>query len=80
MSISGSEIEQNIYLETLFENAKEQNYKFISWWAHRDYDALWETFPPDLLDVGQLWRNTGLLDESGNERLSKTTWTNNLNN
>ena len=74
VSINGTEIEQNIYLETLFENAKEQNYEFITWWAHRDYDALWETFPPDLLDVGQLWRDTGLLNENGNERLAKSTW------
>ncbi|WP_298898828.1 glycosyl hydrolase 53 family protein [uncultured Psychroserpens sp.] len=80
LSIDGTEIEQNIYLETLFENAQEHNYEFIIWWTHRDYDALWETFPVELLDVGQLWRDTGLLDESGNERLSKTTWSHFLNN
>jgi len=76
VSINGNEIEQNSYLQTLLENAQAQNYEFIIWWAHRDYDALWETFPTELQDVGQLWRDSGLLDENGNKRLSKTTWNN----
>ncbi|HKK61971.1 MAG TPA: hypothetical protein VJ951_05395, partial [Bacteroidales bacterium] len=74
LSISGNEVEQNSYLETLLTNAQEQNYEFVIWWAHRDYDALWETFPPELKDIGKLWRDTGLLDEDGNERVSYTTW------
>jgi len=74
ISIDGNNIEQNRYLETLFENAFQQRYKFVIWWAHRDYDALWETFPEELKDLGQLWRDTGLLDEDGVHRLSKTTW------
>ncbi len=79
LSIGGTEIEQNIYLETLLENAQEQNYEFVIWWAHRDYDALWEVFPMELRDIGQLWRDSGLLDENGNERVSKTTWDTYLN-
>ncbi len=78
LSINGTEIEQNLYLECLLENAQEQNYEFVIWWTHRDYDALWETFPPELKDIGQLWRDSGLLDENGNERLSITTWNNHL--
>ncbi|MHA7057207.1 glycosyl hydrolase 53 family protein [Aquimarina sp. M1] len=74
IAIQGTEMEQNLYLETLLENAQEQNYEFVIWWTHRDYDALWETFPAALKDIGQLWRDSGLLDENGSERLSKTTW------
>ncbi|SRR6056297_595502 len=74
VSISGNEVEQNSYLKTLLTNAKEQNYEFVIWWTHRDYDALWETFPPEVKDIGKLWRDTGLLDEDGNERVSYTTW------
>ncbi len=74
LSIIGNESEQNIYLETLLKNAQKQNYEFIIWWGFRDYDALWETFPEELKDLGQLWRDTGLIDENGNERQSKTTW------
>ena len=78
ISTPGTEIEQNLYLETLFENAREQNYEFVIWWTYRDYDALWETFPDELKDIGQLWRDSGLLDENGNERLSKSTWNTHL--
>ncbi|MCA1763102.1 MAG: hypothetical protein LC664_08940, partial [Flavobacteriales bacterium] len=74
LSISGSEAEQNIYLETLLENAQQRDYEFVIWWAHRDYDALWETFPSEVSDLGRLWRDTGLLDEAGDERLAWNTW------
>jgi hypothetical protein len=74
IAIAGNDVEQNSYLETLLTNAQEQDYEFIIWWAHRDYDALWETFPEELQDLGKLWRDTGLLDENGNERLSYNTW------
>jgi len=66
--------EQNAYLETLLANAQKNNYMFVIWWAHRDYDALWEVFPNELKDIGKLWKDTGLLDEEGSQRLSFTTW------
>ncbi|WP_375562444.1 hypothetical protein ACE193_07820 [Bernardetia sp. OM2101] len=76
--ITSSEEEQNIYLETLLENAQEQNYEFVIWWAHRDYDRLLEFFPEDSKDLGSIWRDTGLLDEDGNERPAFSTWKENL--
>ena len=79
ISINGNECEQNIYLETLLTNAQEHNYEFVIWWAYKDYDALWETFPPEFKDVGKIWRNTGLLNKNGEERLSFITWNNILN-
>jgi hypothetical protein len=75
VSIVGDETEQNEYLETLIENAGTQDYEFIIWWAHRDYDALWQTFPEEVKDLGQIWRDTGLLDENGTERPAFSTWT-----
>lgn len=72
--IPGNETEQNNYLKSLLSNAEEQDYEFIIWWSHRDFDTLWETFPVDLKDLGRLWRDSGLLDENGNERLSFSTW------
>jgi len=74
LSIPGSESEQELYLRTLLNNAQTQNYEFVIWWAHRDYDALWATFPLEQQDIGQLWRDSGLLDEDGNERSSAQTW------
>ncbi|MEL7001227.1 MAG: hypothetical protein AAFN93_00690 [Bacteroidota bacterium] len=80
VSIDGNENEQNDYLETLFENAENQDYEFIIWWAHRDYDALWQTFPAEVRDLGQIWRDSGLLDENGGERPAFSTWSSRFRN
>ena len=79
ISITGNQCEQNIYLETLLTNAQVQNYEFVIWWTHRDYDALWDTFPQELKDVGKIWRNTGLLTKNRAERMAYLTWRNVLN-
>ena len=80
VSINGSIDDQNNYLETLIENANDQSYQFLIWWAHRDFDALWETFPEEVKDLGQIWRDTGLLDENGTERTAFSTWQNTFMN
>jgi len=72
--IPGNTCEQNTYLETLLTNAQKENYEFVIWWAHRDFDALWNTFPEEAKDLGKIWRNTGLLDDQGNERPAYSTW------
>ena len=74
LNIESNVCEQKDYLETLLLNAYRQNYEFIIWWAYRDYDKLWETFPAEYKDVGKLWRNTGLLDKNGTARPSFTVW------
>jgi hypothetical protein len=74
VSIAGDECEQRAYLESLMFNAQEQDYKFIIWWAHRDYDQLWDTFDESVKDLGKIWRDTGLLDEDGNERPGFELW------
>lgn len=74
LNIRSDECLQQIYLETLLKNAHTSDYAFIIWWAHRDYDALWNTFPDDVKDIGQVWRDTGLLDEGGNERSALEVW------
>lgn len=75
LNIRSNTCEQKEYLETLMLNASQENYLFITWWAHRDFDALWETFPDELKDLGKLWRDTGIIDEDGNERPAFETWT-----
>lgn len=72
--VASDEAEQNDYLETLISNAQDEHYEFLIWWAHRDFDPLWETFPEDLKDLGRLWRDSGLIDENGNRRQSLLTW------
>ncbi len=80
VSINGNENEQNDYLKSLIENASNQNYEFIIWWAHRDYDALWETFPEEIKDLGQIWSDTGLKSETGAERPAFSVWSANFHN
>ena len=75
VNISASPQFQKELLEELLLNAHQENYQFIIWWCHRDYDVLWQTFPPSVKDLGQLWRDTGLLDEHGNQRSSFEVWT-----
>ncbi len=76
LNIAGDVCEQKYYLETLLLNAHHQNYEFIIWWAHRDYDKLWAIFPPEYQDLGKLWKDTGLLDENGTARPAFTVWKN----
>ncbi len=72
--IPGSYPEQNDYMETLMINAQEENYEYVIWWAHRDYNELWETFPDEVKDLGKLWLSTGIINEDGVEKESYTTW------
>lgn len=72
--IESDECEQNLYLETLFSNAFEQEYEYVIWWAHRDFYELWLTFPEDVQDLGKLWRNTGLVADDGSNKKAFSTW------
>lgn len=72
--IAGNETEQKDYLETLLTNAQEENYLYVIWWAHRDYDELWETFPDEVKDLGKLWISTGILNEDGAEKEALDSW------
>ena len=74
LSISGNQSEQNDYLESLITNAQEQNYEYIIWFTHRDYNELWETFPADVKDIGKIWISTGIINEDGMEKNANSTW------
>ncbi len=72
--IQGNEDEQKEYLESLLINAQQQNYRYVIWWAHRDYNELWETFPEEVRDLGELWISTGIINEDGIEKKAYTSW------
>lgn len=72
--IPGTELEQDAYMQTLLTNAQAENYEYIIWWTHRDYDPLWETFPEDLKDLGKIWISTGILNEDGAEKQAYSSW------
>ena len=79
VSIKGDVCQQNEYLETLLSNARQHPYEFLIWWTHRDYDELWQIFPDSTKDLGKLWKDTGLQNESGQERPALVTWKGVLN-
>ncbi len=74
VNIKSNVCEQKDYLETLLLNAYNHNYKFVVWWAYRDYDKLWNTFPNEMKDITKIWKDTGLLDENGKERPAYKVW------
>ncbi len=74
LTIKADPCSQKEYLETLLLNAQSEDYAFVIWWSHRDYDELWETFPDEVKDIGKIWRDTGLIDEDGNERIAFSSW------
>ncbi|MCG8581030.1 MAG: hypothetical protein MI866_14010 [Bacteroidales bacterium] len=74
LTISGNEQEQVDYLQTLLCNAQERDYLYTIWWAHRDYNALWETFPDDVKDIGKVWLSTGIINEDGAEKQALSSW------
>jgi hypothetical protein len=73
--IDGDVCQQQYYLESLLVNAYNYQYEFIIWWSFRDFDKLWETFPPQYRDIGKIWRDTGLIDEQGKQRPAYSIWT-----
>lgn len=72
--IPSDESEQNAYLESLLTNAHEQQYEYVIWWTHRDYNELLNTFPDDVKDLGKIWLSTGIVNEDGQDKIALDTW------
>lgn len=66
---------EQLQAEVLFRlliMASRDAYEFFIVWAHRDFDQLMMT--TNMPAYGALWRDTGLIDETGRERLSAYVW------
>lgn len=75
LTFNGSEEKQKNFLRLLLEQSQKSRVEFVIWFCVRDYDALWQNAlggSPDALP----WRDTGLYDEQGNERLAMDLWKN----
>jgi len=59
--------------------AARDNYVFVVTFLHRDYDALWEKIRPAAPEFFVVWKDCGLLDESGAPRPALETWKRYLN-
>jgi hypothetical protein len=55
------------------EESERYDTKFVIWFSIRDYDTLWVN-SMNQSEIGLIWRDTGLFDELGNERLAMATW------
>lgn len=70
---NSSTSKQNTYITRLLEACEANNALFAVNFVYWDYDQLWEQIgSPD--DVNKMWRDTGLLDENGNERPAYDIW------
>jgi hypothetical protein len=72
--IQGTPKKQNAYLEGLVKFAQAQDVKFVIWFLHRDYDALWEKIKGSSPEAFKAWRDCGLLDEDGKARPAHSAW------
>jgi hypothetical protein len=75
---------QKAYLEKVLQLCNDKHAKLFIWFCSKDYDALVNTFQNQGvnqadLDLLKLWKDTGLIDENGNQRPAYSTWNNWMN-
>ena len=79
-SIVGSRCAQQAYLEVLLLNSQQNAYLFDIWWTFADYDALWAIFPAESQELGSIWLNTGLINETGEAKPAYQLWQESFSN
>lgn len=65
---------QEAFIEKLLTRAGRDRYLFVTYFLHRDYDALWERIQALVPELFVAWRDCGLLDEAGAERPAARAW------
>lgn len=72
----GTEAWENDYLELICKLCNEKRAKLLIWFCHKDYDAGIVTLKSLGLyqSLFDLWRDTGLIDETGRERTAYQSW------
>jgi len=73
LTFNGSQEKQDNFLTFMLEESERYDTKFVVWFSIRDYDTLWVN-SMNQSEIGLIWRDTGLFDELGNERLAMATW------
>jgi len=73
LSVDADENSQYRYLEKLFTEANGLNAQGLILFTYHDYDTLWtDTLGSDNLSA--IWKDTGLVGETHNERRALTLW------
>jgi hypothetical protein len=62
---------QKDYLQKLLIHVNNLDAEFVCWFVYRDYDQIYDLAPSDAF---RIWRDTGLKDEDGKERVSYGLW------
>jgi hypothetical protein len=74
-TIDSDPAKQNLYMQDLLKSCNDRKAVFVISFVVRDYDQLWEDLGSKD-DITVAWRDTGLIDETGQERISFSTWRN----
>ena len=72
--LPGSPESQKIFYETLLERAEQDNYVFVVSFLYRDYDKLWDKIKSSVPEFFVIWKDCGLLDEDGKEKIVFAIW------
>ena len=75
LKIPGDERNQAEYVRFFLEQCGRLNARFVVWFFVRDYDDFWIRVRQSGGDeLFMVWKDTGLLDERGNEREAMKVW------
>ena len=74
LNLPFSEADQAAYVCTLMRNAVRGEYRFVIWFEARDIDRLIPALPRSIRDLARLFRDMGLVDETGREREGLRIW------
>lgn len=73
-TIHGSAEKQYAYAIQLLYFAQANDCRFVVWFIHRDYDAMWQKMEAFAPDAHMAWRDCGLQDEAGKARPAMQVW------
>jgi hypothetical protein len=73
VTVQSDPIKQDAYLRDVLRACEKGKALFLIQFVIRDYDQLWEDLG-SREDLTIAWRDTGLLDEEGQKRMSYNTW------
>lgn len=74
ISVDSTPERQEAYVRRVLGAASDIEALFVLWWCVADYDTVWEELSPEAQIVAQLWRDTGLYDETLTARIGLTAW------
>jgi hypothetical protein len=72
VTFNGTQEKQATFLKAMLDESLIDKPRFICWYSIRDYDQLYSKMPN--IPMLQVWRDTGLFDETGKPRQALQIW------